>query len=139
VIEVFLWPDENQSVYFEYEISPLGFELPLIVPNANGMYHGWLPFRYDSDRRIISDTAIYGGMKKPMEKVKSWRAEFFVPFKLLLGMSNCPPSVGSSWRANFCRMDFGSNQKTQWSWVTSDMEDNFHNFNNFGTISFLAE
>ena len=32
VFEFFLWPDEKQPVYFEYEISPLGFELPILVP-----------------------------------------------------------------------------------------------------------
>jgi hypothetical protein len=36
VFEVFLWTDETQTVYFEYEISPLEKELPIIVPNLNG-------------------------------------------------------------------------------------------------------
>ena len=30
---MFLWPDERDQLYFEYEISPLGYELPIIVPN----------------------------------------------------------------------------------------------------------
>jgi hypothetical protein len=33
VFEFFLWPDERQTVYFEYEISPLGVELPILIPN----------------------------------------------------------------------------------------------------------
>src|SRR5512132_2474146 len=33
VFEVFLWPDERYPVYFEYEISPLNHELPIIIPN----------------------------------------------------------------------------------------------------------
>ncbi len=28
VFEAFLWTDERHAVYFEYEISPLGYELP---------------------------------------------------------------------------------------------------------------
>src|SRR5206468_338364 len=28
VVEAFFWPDERMPVYFEYEISPLGAELP---------------------------------------------------------------------------------------------------------------
>ena len=31
VVEVFIWPDEKYPVYFEYEISPLNYELPLLV------------------------------------------------------------------------------------------------------------
>jgi len=138
VIEVFLWPHEHHDVYFEYELSPLGFELPLLVPNSNGVFHGWLPFRYDTDRKIIAQTVVYGGEKKPMAVVKSWRAEFFIPFKLFLGMNNSPPNPGTEWRANFCRLDYGNNQKTQWSWITQDMEDNFHNHKNFGTLKFIA-
>ena len=33
VFECFFWTDEKHPVYFEYEISPLGFELPILVPN----------------------------------------------------------------------------------------------------------
>jgi hypothetical protein len=139
VIEVFLWPDESQIVYFEYEISPLGYELPLIVPNCNGKFHGWLPFLYDPDRRVISKTRVFDGEKKPMERVSSWKAEFFMPFKLLVGMSNCPPKPGSEWRANFCRLDYGENQKTQWSWATDGLMDNFHNYSKFGSITFIAD
>ena len=32
VVEVFLWPDESFPVYFEYEVSPLNYELPIIIP-----------------------------------------------------------------------------------------------------------
>ena len=31
VFEFFIWPDEKQTIYFEYEISPLGFELPILI------------------------------------------------------------------------------------------------------------
>ncbi len=139
VIEVFLWPDKKQVVYFEYEISPLGYELPLIVPNTDGAFHGWLPFKYDAERKVVSRTTVLGGEKKPLSKARSWCAEFFVPFRLLIGMSNCPPKIGTEWRANFCRLDYGDNHKTQWSWVIDGMEDNFHNFNNFGSIEFIKE
>ena len=38
VFEVFLWTDEKQPIYFEYEISPLGYELPILVPNFGGKF-----------------------------------------------------------------------------------------------------
>src|SRR6185503_18137294 len=33
VFEAFLWPDERDTLYFEYEVSPLGRELPILIPN----------------------------------------------------------------------------------------------------------
>jgi hypothetical protein len=56
VIEMFLWPDEGRPLYFEYEISPLGFELPIIVPNLDGQFMGWLPWDYENERRIRKAT-----------------------------------------------------------------------------------
>ncbi len=40
VFEVFLWPDERDPLYFEYEISPLGRELPILVPNTGRQVPG---------------------------------------------------------------------------------------------------
>src|SRR5262249_45110164 len=56
VFEVFLWPDERDPVYFEYEISPLNKELPIIVPNFDGKFLGWRPWHYEGDRKIRKAT-----------------------------------------------------------------------------------
>ena len=42
VVEVFLWTDESTPLYFEYELSPLNYELPIIVPNNEGDF---FPYR----------------------------------------------------------------------------------------------
>ena len=47
VFEVFLWTDERYPVYFEYEISPLNHELPILVPNFGGQFLGWRPWHYE--------------------------------------------------------------------------------------------
>ena len=36
VVEIFFWTDEKVPIYFEYEISPRNFELPILLPNVNG-------------------------------------------------------------------------------------------------------
>jgi hypothetical protein len=41
VFEAFVWPDERDPLYFEYEISPLGRELPILIPNLDGRFLGW--------------------------------------------------------------------------------------------------
>ena len=38
VVEAFFWPDEKSVLYFEYELSPWNYELPILVPNNNGKF-----------------------------------------------------------------------------------------------------
>ena len=61
VFEVFLWTDERDPVYFEYEISPLGYELPIVVPNLEGKFLGWRPWHYEGTRKIRKATSAIGG------------------------------------------------------------------------------
>ncbi len=47
VVEAFFWTDERIPVYFEYELSPLNYELPIMVPNYDGNFFGWRPWHYE--------------------------------------------------------------------------------------------
>jgi hypothetical protein len=47
VVEAFFWTDESNPIYFEYELSPLNYELPILVPNNKGKFLGWLPWHYE--------------------------------------------------------------------------------------------
>ena len=64
VFEVFLWTDERYPVYFEYEISPLNRELPILIPNFGGQFLGWRPWHYERDRLTRKATSIIGGPKE---------------------------------------------------------------------------
>ena len=134
VVEIFLWPNEEQHLYFEYEISPLGVELPILVPNYNGRFMGWRPWHYEGPRVIRRATAVTGGSKQPMASVDGWTAEFLIPFALLAGLGNNPPASGSAWRANMYRIDYDE-RVSQWAWC-KDSGTNFHDFRRFGTILF---
>ena len=50
VVEIFFWPDEEMPVYFEYELSPRNYELPILVPNKAGSFLGWRPWKYEGER-----------------------------------------------------------------------------------------
>ena len=52
VVEVFLWPGPKQPLYFEYELSPVGTELPILVPNHEGEFMGWRPWHYEGIARF---------------------------------------------------------------------------------------
>jgi hypothetical protein len=130
VVEVFLWPDESFPVYFEYELSPMNFELPIIVPNKKGNFLGWLPWHYERDRKTRHSTSIIRGNDGA---VTGWYAEFYIPFKLLTPIIQDPPSIGSKWRANLYRIDYDDGQ-VPFSWQKT--ENTFHEYNKFGSFVF---
>ena len=133
VVEVFLWPDESFPVYFEYELSPRNFELPIIVPNKNGDFLGWLPWHYEGEKKTKHATAIKNDNMQNGEGITGWTAEFFIPFRLLEPLINEPPVAGSRWRANLYRIDY-DNGIVPFSWQKT--EKTFHEYKKFGTIIF---
>jgi hypothetical protein len=134
VFEVFLWPDERLPIYFEYEISPLGYELPIIVPNVDGKFLGWRPWHYEGDRKIRKATSIAGGEKQSGAAINGWTAEVFIPFELLEPLGGVPPKSGSRWRANFYRVDYDDGREASWDWAR--VGPSFHEFRKFGTLVF---
>jgi predicted TIM-barrel fold metal-dependent hydrolase len=134
VYEVFLWPDERQPLYFEYEISPLNVELPILVPNHDGKILGWRPWHYEGARKTRKATSAQGGELKSGGAVSGWRAEVFIPYELFTPLQNVPPKAGSRWRANFYRMDYDDGKTTSWDWAP--VGPSFHEFQKFGTLVF---
>jgi hypothetical protein len=133
VVEVFLWTEEDFPVYFEYEISPLNYELPIIVPNYNGDFYGWLPWHYEGDKKTRHATSTRGGKQKPNAPIEAWTAEFFIPYKLLSPLQNVPPEPGTKWRANMYRIDYDQGT-TQFTW--QKVSKTFHDYMKFGTFVF---
>jgi predicted TIM-barrel fold metal-dependent hydrolase len=134
VFEVFLWPDEKQPVYFEYEISPLGAELPILVPNLNGKFLGWRPWHYEGGRKTRKATSVTGGARQPRAAITGWTAEVVIPYELLSPLQNVPPKPGTVWRANFYRVDYDDGKTTRWTWVP--VGPSFHEYQRFGKLTF---
>jgi hypothetical protein len=133
VVEVFLWTSEDFPVYFEYEISPMDYELPIIVPNYKGKFLGWLPWNYTGEKRVIHATNAIGGEKQSGGKVTGWVAEFFIPYKLLNPLPQVPPVSGTKWRANIYRIDYDKGS-SHYAWQKTNRS--FHEYNSFGTFVF---
>jgi len=131
VVEAFFWPDDTIPIYFEYELSPLNFELPILVPNMKGRFWGWRPWHYEGERKTRHNAQI---ITDPVSgKVNGWTAEFFIPFKLLKPLTKVPPVKGTSWHANFYRIDY---DKPDNEWFWQPVRVNFHDYKRFGKILF---
>jgi len=134
VFEFFLWPDERYPLYLEYEISPLGKELPILIPNFEGKQLGWRPWHYEGERKTKKAVSLVGGPQKSGAEIQGWRAEVFVPYALLKPLENVPPRPGTRWRANFYRVDYDEGESTAWDWAR--VGPSFHEFKKFGTLVF---
>jgi hypothetical protein len=134
VAEVFLWPDTTHTIYFEYEISPLNVELPILIPNMEGKFLGWRPWDYTGERKIRHATSVTGGNKKTGSTITAWYAEFFIPHKLLVPLKNVPPVRGTVWRANMYRVDYDHKNVIEWSWQKT--QKTFHECSKFGKLIF---
>jgi hypothetical protein len=129
VVEAFFWPDEDHPLYFEYELSPLNYELAILVPNMKGNFFGWRPWHYETKRLTRHATRV----TKSSDTVTGWVAEFFIPFELLKPLNNVPPKRGTQWRGNLYRIDYDSGS-AEWYW--QPVTTNFHDIKNFGTFVF---
>ena len=134
VFEVFLQTDEDNPLYFEYEINPLNTELVILVPNNKGDFFGWAPWHYEGDRKVQKAIHIHEGKAETGAKVKGWTAEMFFPYTLFKALKNVPPKSDTKWKGNFYRMDYDSGERIKWGW--KQVESTFHEYDKFGTIIF---
>jgi hypothetical protein len=130
VVEIFFWTDETSPLYFEYELSPLNYELPILVPNFGGDFFGWKPWHYEGERKTRHATKI---VKDASGKPTEWIAEFFIPYALLKPLQNVPPKSGTRWRMNMYRIDY-DDEYSSWTW--KPVTTNFHDYKEFGMIEF---
>ncbi|HTE31498.1 MAG TPA: carbohydrate-binding family 9-like protein [Chryseolinea sp.] len=130
VIEIFFWTDESTRLYFEYELSPLNYELAILVPNFKGDFFGWRPWHYEGDRKTTHQTSV---TKDDRGNITGWMGEVFIPYALLKPLVNVPPRSGTQWRINLYRIDYDL-QHSSWTW--QPVQGNFHDIDSFGTVEF---
>jgi hypothetical protein len=133
-LEIFLWPDEQRHLYFQYDLSPLGAELPLLVPGDGQGGFGWSPWHYEGPRRVRSLTFVEGGKKEAMARVHRWGAEIRLPFALLQGVTRAPEPA-ARWRANFFRVDYEQGVPSHWAW-SERASARTHSLHDYGELRF---
>jgi hypothetical protein len=131
VVEVFIRPDTSMPTYFEYELSPLNYELPIMIINNKGKIMGWRPWQYEGDKR--TKHAVKISEKDATTNRITWTAEMFIPYNLLMPMNNVPPKKGTQWRANFYRIDY-DRSPIYFGWQLT--RRSFHDPERFGILQF---
>ena len=134
VYEVFFHPDPQYPLYLEYEVNQLNKELVLLIPNIKGKLNGWRPWHYENDRLVVKKIHIEGGKIEMGGVINSWSAELFFPFALFNPLPNVPAVSGTTWNANFYRLDYDTGKMIKWAWMP--INKSFHEFEKYGQIKF---
>jgi hypothetical protein len=136
VYEVFLSPFDPPTVYFEFEINPLGTLLDARIESPD---LARATMRADVSWNLMG---LRGKSRMPPGR---WSAALEIPLAPLVGDSlSLFPEDGRgegqssrlprSWRANFYRVDRGAvDEFTAWSPIASDPPD-FHQARRFGVL-----
>jgi hypothetical protein len=121
VVEVFLDPFADLECYFEIEVNPLNIVLDLMLRRV---YKGW--------RKDFTWTC--PGLQTATALTSSgWTANLDIPFSAL---TPSPPAPGSTWRANFLRIDRPSNSRRELSAWSPTGINTFHVASRFGILQF---
>ncbi len=137
VFEVFFHPDPANKQYFEYEINPLGRELLLILTRTGKRTLSWIPWlgEYKAFKVVERAVNIKGGKQEIGANITSWTAEIFLSYDVLALLPNTPPKSGTTWNANFCRIDYDDGKQIEYSWSPT-MTTGFHALEHFQKIVF---
>lgn len=133
VIEIFMQPDAAVPAYFEYELSPLNYELPIMIYNEKGKLNSWMPFHYVDDRKTRHTVTVQGGKQKSSAQISSWTSEIFIPYQLMKPLFKNAPASGTRWKGNLYRIDYDQGE-TLWAWQRNS--GNFHEYDKFGFFEF---
>ncbi len=135
VVEVFFQPNSTQPNYFEYEISPLNFELPLIIYNDKGKLNRWIPYHLTDIPGTRHAALVQRSPGQTGTDIISWTAEFFIPFGMMKPVMDELPHSGVRWKGNLYRVDY-DHQKDASLWALYKNSGNFHEYDNFGLFYF---
>jgi hypothetical protein len=105
--EVFIDPDGDNHLYWEFEINALGTEWDLLLPRP---YRDGGPAVNGLDTAgLLTAARVDGTINDPSDTDRGWTVEMAIPWASLADLSGdraCPPGVGDTWRINFSRVQW---------------------------------
>jgi hypothetical protein len=104
--EVFMDPDGDTHLYYEFEMNALNtvWDLLLIKPYRDG----GPPVNSWDIQKLESGVTIQGTINHPGDKDSGWTVELAFPWTVLkeCAFKNAPPKTGDQWRINFSRVEW---------------------------------
>ena len=124
VVEAFLAPSGEPRRYFELESSPMGAWFEARIESPDG---------HRATMRCDRDWSCAGWERAERVHARGWDVEWAIPFAAL---DVPPPAPGTTWRANFFRIDQANGgEYSAWSPTFADPPD-FHLPDRFGVLRF---
>jgi hypothetical protein len=145
VLELFLWPREDQPYYYEIVVNPRGtlYDAFFVAkPTHDGpelTLSDWNP-----DIRVQNRLApmLYRPDKIGAAADKGyWNVEMAIPIASLSSRGGIPPAAGESWRAQinrYNRPDAGPGMLDATAWAQYDKLGEPHLLNTFGTLTLVG-
>lgn len=131
VVEFFLAPGQNLHYYYEFNFSPRAVIFDAIILNDDGSAangRGELKTWIDWDCEHLIAAA-------HSEDSGNWSVTAAIPFADLHFAGNRSPQPGDTWRANFCRIEYGLDEIEYSAWSPPGILD-FHTSEKFGLLKF---
>ncbi|GAB4456467.1 MAG: hypothetical protein OHK0029_14460 [Armatimonadaceae bacterium] len=105
--EVFIDPDGDRKMYYEWEVNALGTIFDLLLERT---YKDGGPARHEWQLPGMRHAVqLYGTLNDPRDTDTGWSVEWAFPWKSLAekaGAMACPPQDGDVWRVNFSRVQW---------------------------------
>lgn len=104
--EVFIDPDSDTRLYWEFEINALGtvWDLLLVRPyRDNGP-----PLNAFDTPGLESAVALGGSLNDARDRDSGWSVELAIPWAAMAPLTRgaCPPADGDTWSLNFSRVEW---------------------------------
>lgn len=104
--EVFIDPDGDNHLYYEFEMNALNtvWDLMIAKPYRDGApaINAW------DIQGLKSAVAIYGTVNRPLDTDEKWTVEIAFPWEVLkeCAFEQRKPKAGEQWRVNFSRVNW---------------------------------
>ena len=126
VVEVFLDVLGDGKSFFEFQVNPLGTVYDSFVPDV-GLKDEWQRWSKWNSESLKTGISVDGKLNDRSYRDNGWSAEFAISFEDLAAETAIRPTVGGSWRVNFCRYDYSSElskpELSCWSPVVKTYDD----------------
>jgi hypothetical protein len=131
-VEAFLCPSGDLTRYYEFEFNPLNTQMDASVVFAREPFGGDKTVDYGWNcQGLKTATRVEGKGEK-----QRWSIEIALPFSQL-GREHRAPAVKEEWRANFYRIEYGT-EPAEFSCWSPTVLPSFHTPARFGRIAFVS-